>query len=200
MGTHRPLLDPGTVLTDMVSLKGPLQDRAEELGLQEAYVGSHPMAGGEGRGFEASRSDLFRGARIWTVPGGAPPELRRDIDALWKGLGAHPSPVEAEAHDRLMAWVSHLPQLTANALALALEREGLGRRDLGPGGRDMTRLAGSAPEMWEDLFRWAPPDTPAALEGLQKALAELKALLESGRADQVAARMARTRTWTKEDA
>lgn len=195
MKAHAPLLEPTTVVTDLVSLKAPIRDRMDALGLAERYVGSHPMAGGEGRGFSASRDDLFAGARVWMVPGGAPPITVGRVEAFWQALGARPEPLGARAHDRLMTWVSHLPQLAANALALALEAEGLGREDLGPGGRDMTRLAGSSPGMWRDLFRHAPPELPSALSSLEKELAGLRTLIEEGRSDAVAAGMARTALW-----
>ena len=197
LGVHRPFLEPDTVVTDVVSLKVPLLARMVELDLEKHYVGSHPMAGGEGSGFGASRAELFRGARVWMVRGEAPRGIFRGVRDFWVGLGARPEPIGAETHDRLMAWVSHLPQLTANALALALENAGFRRDQLGSGGLDMTRLAASNPEMWKDLFRAAPEEASTALKKLEEALADLRELLERGRADQIGTRMASTRNWTE---
>jgi prephenate dehydrogenase len=199
MEVHAPFLSPETAVTDMVSLKGPLLNRMRALGKGDQYVGSHPMAGGEGRGFAASRTDLFQGARIWIVPGDGRAEVLEGVEALWRSLGALPATIEARDHDGLMAWASHLPQLTSNALALALEDGGIRRGDLGPGGRDMTRLAGSAPEMWEDLFRNPPPEVLEALEAMQSRLRELKELLDEARTEELSARMRMTGRWTREE-
>jgi len=70
---HQPFLDPRTLITDVVSLKAPLLERAASLGLGEVYVGSHPMAGSEETGFAASRAGLYLDARVWMVAGEAPP-------------------------------------------------------------------------------------------------------------------------------
>ncbi len=195
---HRGGWEPDTVISDMASLKGPVLGRMITLGEARRYVGSHPMAGGEGKGFGASRPGLFRRARIWVTTEGASAHLPGRMEAFWRSLGGNPERIQARAHDRLMIWVSHLPQLTANALALTLDEEGIGRGALGPGGRDMTRLAGSAPEMWEDLLTWAGPGLPEALECMESALSRLRAALEEGRGDRVAQAMERTRTWSRE--
>ena len=161
--THRPFMEPETLLTDVVSLKKPIMDRAEELGFGSSFVGSHPMCGGEGSGFQASTDRLYRGAPVWIVAGSAPPEKVARIQGFWSSLGAVGTLVEPAWHDALMAVASHLPQLTANALAIAMKRMAVSREDLGPGGRDMTRLAGSSPEMWEDLLRHSPENLSQAL-------------------------------------
>ena len=196
---HRPHLREGVVVTDVASLKTPLRDRTEALGLAEAFVGSHPMAGGEGSGFHASRERLFEGARIWLVSEGARPEVATRIRTFWHMLGGQPSFIDAGEHDVLMARVSHLPQLTATALALVLESNGLGRHHLGPGGRDMTRLAGSGPIMWRDLLEHAPTALPEALEALENHLARLRAFLREGRADAVEDLMKQTRAWSRRE-
>jgi prephenate dehydrogenase len=56
--------------------------------------------------------------------------------------------MDAERHDQQLAWTSHLPHIVSTAVALALAGAGVGREDLGPGGRDITRLAGSSPDVW----------------------------------------------------
>ena len=87
--------------------------------------------------------------------------LCTEPEALWSALGARPAWTTAAEHDRLMTRVSHVPQLVANALARTLAQAGVAHADLGPGGRDMTRLAGSSPELWRDLFRWSAPEAAA---------------------------------------
>lgn len=195
---HESLMPPDALLTDLVSLKGPVLDRMKALGLSDRYVGSHPMVGGEGRGFSASREGLFRKARVWLVAEGAAPPNQDRIRAFWESVGARPACIDAQTHDRTMVWVSHLPQLVSNALGKALAEAGFLREDLGPGGRDMTRLAGSSPEMWEDLFRSVSGDLPGALAALEEGVRDLRERLEDGKAEEVAELMDRTRTWIQE--
>jgi prephenate dehydrogenase len=197
---HRHLLDPGTLITDVVSLKAPVLEKARALDLQTAFVGSHPMVGGERRGFPASSEGLFIDAKVWIVAGEAPPESVARVEEFWTSLGAHGVRVAAEEHDAMMVWISHLPQLTANALARALGEQGIRREDLGPGGKAMTRLSGSAPEMWKDLLEHAPKALPAALEAMEGALFEIRSLIRQGRAEEVAELLRRTRDWYEGEA
>ncbi len=195
MEEHRGLWEPEAVVTDLGSLKGPPQDLMERLGEGWRYVGSHPMAGGEGTGFAASREGLYRGIPVWLTAGSATEGSKARLEAFWTALGARPRWTTAGEHDRRMAWVSHLPQLTANALATVLEGEGLGRDELGPGGRDMTRLAGSSPEMWSGILAGAGPELCRALRSMERALAELRRALEAGEAERIVARMEGNREW-----
>ncbi|MBT8395651.1 MAG: prephenate dehydrogenase [Gemmatimonadetes bacterium] len=194
---HRDRLDPGTVITDVVSLKGPVMEKAKELGLQRRFVGSHPLCGGEGTGLDASREGLFTGSTVWVVAGEAEPATVEVIRGFWRALGAEGVSTQAEGHDALMAVVSHLPQLAANALALALEEKDVSRDDLGPGGKDMTRLAGSSPEMWMDLLAHSPSDLRDGLASLERWLAEIRGLVEEGRGEELQRLMARTQDWFK---
>lgn len=186
---------PGAHLTDVASLKTPVQGAARRADLADRWVGSHPMAGSEGRGFDASRAGLYRGARVWTVADPEAEEPARRVARLWRSVGAEPEGVAAAEHDRLMALASHLPQLTATALASVLLDAGVAPTELGPGGRDMTRLAASSTTMWRDLLAQAPPELPAGLRALSRALAEISGALDSGAVDEVAARMERTARW-----
>jgi prephenate dehydrogenase len=199
MGEHRPFLDPGTVVTDLVSLKVPVLARAAELGLENRYVGSHPMVGGTGTGFAHARPELYRDGRVWLVRGpGCGPAPMEDLAGFWETLGAFPAEISAQDHDESMAWVSHLPQLTSTALALALKEAGLTRDTLGSGGRDMTRLAGSAPGMWKDLLQAAPESLPGALESVEGWLGALRRKLLRRDAEGIAKDMTETRDWVEE--
>ena len=185
-------------VTDVASLKAPMLEAARRGGIAERFVGSHPMAGSEASGFWASRGDLFQGARVWTVTGEARPEHGDAVERFWSALGAHPRRIDARDHDRLMAWVSHLPQLTANALADVLAEEGVAAGTLGPGGADMTRLAGSEPTMWKDLLTHGSPELVAGLRGVSDRLGILADLIEAGDMDGLVSLMRRTRTWRQE--
>ena len=199
LGDHGPSLGRETVVTDLASLKGPLLARAREVGLEARYVGSHPMVGGTGTGFEYSREDLFRGARVWIASGS---EAVRDsvdrVGGLWRAMGARPSEIGALEHDRSMVWLSHLPQITSNALALTLRDAGFERAQLGSGGADMTRLAGSAPEMWQDLLTLAPPSLDVALGALVDAIEGMRSLLDEQNFKAIEELMRQSRSWVGE--
>ena len=194
---HHRLQATGTVITDVVSLKTPILNRIKALGLHGSFVGSHPMCGGEGSGFSLSTEDLFSGARVWMVAEGAPLELVQKVKGFWMAVGARGEVVDASDHDASMVWVSHLPQITACALARVLGEAGIRREELGPGGKDMTRLAGSQPGMWRDLLEYAPEILPEALGAVEAALAETRRLIQEDRGDEVADIMRRTKEWSE---
>ena len=188
---------PTATISDVVSLKVPLTEAARAAGLVERWVGSHPMAGREASGFEASTADLFVDATVWTVADERARARIGDVHRLWEAVGAKPEHVDAREHDRMMAFVSHLPQLTANALADVLADSGIVPSQLGPGGRDMTRLGQSSPAMWRDLLAHAPPELALGLRALGEASERLADLLESGDVDSIAATMNRTARWRR---
>jgi prephenate dehydrogenase len=200
MGEHAARWRSNALVTDVVSLKAPLIRAAEARGYTDRFVGAHPICGSEGSGFEAGRPDLFDGARIWLCAGDAtPPDLRARAEGFWRAVGGAPSWISAREHDEAMAWVSHLPQLVANALAGALDSAGYRPSDLGPGGRDMTRLAGSNPGLWKDLLEVSAPMVGAGLTSVSHALEVLADLLARREIDRIAEFMERTRRWRREE-
>ncbi len=142
------------IVTDVASVKAPIARAAAETGHAERYVGSHPMSGREVSGSLAAQGDLFR-ARPWVVcPNGATTAATAAVTHLAEALGADVVMMEAEDHDVAVARVSHTPQVVASAVAAALGD--LGEADValaGQGLRDVTRIAGSDPRMWEDIAR-----------------------------------------------
>ncbi len=144
---------PGLVVTDVSSVKGDIVREAARLRL-EGFVGGHPMAGTEKRGFAAARADLFRGASWWLVPGRSA-RATRAVRGLVLAAGARPVLTDAATHDRAMAFLSHVPQVVAWALFDAARLDPVARRHLrraGPGFRGMTRLARSPRPLWRDIL------------------------------------------------
>jgi prephenate dehydrogenase len=193
---HAPRLRADALVTDVAGLKRPVLEAAVKAGLGERFVGAHPLAGGEGAGFAGGRADLFGGARVFLcADAAAKPAARARAEALWRAVDANPSWVDADEHDRLMVCVSHLPQLVANALALALQDQGIAAGELGPGGRDMTRLAQSPPRMWSDLLAHTGADAAGLLRAVVDRIEDVAGRLERGDGAGVAELMARTRAW-----
>jgi cyclohexadieny/prephenate dehydrogenase / 3-phosphoshikimate 1-carboxyvinyltransferase len=152
-------LDLGTaVLTDVGSAKGNVV-RAARLaftGKDVRFVPGHPIAGSEQSGVEASNAQLFRRHKVILTPceQSDTPALEL-VDALWRELGADVEHMEVEHHDQVLAATSHLPHLLAFTLvdSLAKRSENLEIFRYAAGGfRDFTRIAGSDPVMWHDIF------------------------------------------------
>jgi len=195
---HGELLGDATVVTDVASLLEPVVSTVRESsGVADRWVAGHPLVGGEGSGFGASRVGLYRGASVWLADDTGDDDARATVRGMWERLGATPRTVAASEHDRQMVWASHLPQLVSNALARGLEGAGIEPEELGPGGRDMTRLAASSPAMWRDLIRQAAARDAAALHVVAGELQALAAALESGRFEAVVEAMEATRRWRR---
>lgn len=187
----------GAAVTDVGSVKAPVVACAQRLGL-DRFVGSHPLCGSERSGYAASRSDLYDSVRVFLVP--AVDEQATDaVAALWTAAGARVETVDPAEHDRRMALVSHLPQIVSSSLAACLSDAGYRPPDVGPGGRDVLRLAASRTALWTDILRWNAGEAAEALAALRGTLESVEAALRAGAADGVVeAVLARGRHWTEE--
>ncbi len=145
---------PEAVVVDVASVKAPIAEVAESTGQAHRYVGSHPMAGRELSGAMAAQGDLFR-ARPWVLCAGqANAAAVAMVIQVADALQCDVIEMGARAHDRAVARVSHAPQAAASAVAAALAPLGVDDVALaGQGLRDVTRIAGSHPEMWADIAR-----------------------------------------------
>lgn len=161
----------------------------------ERVLGTHPIAGSERSGFTAADAGMFRGATIRAEARATAAERQR-IEMLWRDVGiARFAWGEAAAHDQLMSWVSHLPQLTSTALAAVLAEQGIAYRDVGPGARDATRLASSDYGMWAPILRNASHQTVTALRRLTSTLEALGDALERHDSTSIATPWERARAW-----
>ena len=152
-------LDLGdAVLTDVGSAKGNVV-RAARLAFGEMparFVPGHPIAGSEQSGVEAANGELFRRHKVILTPlEQTNPQALQLVDSLWRELGADVEHMQVEHHDQVLAATSHLPHLLAFGLvdSLAKRSENLEIFRYAAGGfRDFTRIAGSDPVMWHDIF------------------------------------------------
>lgn len=184
------------LITDVGSTKMRIVELAAELGLASRFVGSHPMAGDHRSGWGASRTGLVDGARVYLCPPVDAPRCIVDLAAeWWSWLGARPIVMSAELHDRKLAWTSHLPHMVSTALALALASAEVERDDLGPGGRDMTRLAGSSADVWTAIARDNAAAIDTALVSAEREIAALRAALNGSNAEGLRERFAAARAW-----
>jgi prephenate dehydrogenase len=191
-----PRLGGVRLITDAGSTKRSIVALAEEMGLGARFVGAHPLAGDHRSGWDASRAGLFAGARVFVCPAdGAGEDAIALADAFWTGLGGTTERMDAAEHDRLLAWTSHLPQAVSSALGAALAGRGIGRAELGPGGRGVTRLAGSSPDLWADVLRDNAGAVDDALAAMEAEIRAIRDAVASGDADRIRDRLARARRW-----
>lgn len=183
------------LITDVGSTKSRIVALAGELGLGSRFVGSHPLAGDHRSGWNASRTNLFANARVYLCPSADSSSVVELAAGFWRRLGAVPTVLSPADHDRQLAWTSHLPHMISTALALALARAGVQRDDLGPGGRDVTRLAGGSPEVWTAIARDNAPALDAALAGAERELAYIRTALNRADAIELRERFSAARTW-----
>jgi prephenate dehydrogenase len=173
--------------------------RREALGLTEPefrrILGTHPIAGSERSGFSAADRGMFRGATVRAEARATDAERAR-IETLWRRVGvARVVWGDAVAHDELMAWVSHLPQLTATALAAVLAQRGIASDTVGPGARDATRLAASDLHIWTPILQRAPRETIEALRRLTRTLDDVREALEARDAKSLVTIWDKARAW-----
>ncbi|ARF71781.1 prephenate dehydrogenase [Kitasatospora albolonga] len=160
---------------DVASVKGGPRRELEALGLDLApYIGTHPMAGKERSGPLAATADLFEG-RPWVLT----PTRDTDTEVLNLALElvalcrAVPVVMDADAHDRAVALVSHTPQLISSMVAARLEEaDETAVRLCGQGIRDVTRIAASDPRMWVEILSANPGPVADVLAGVAADLAE----------------------------
>jgi prephenate dehydrogenase len=177
------------VVTDVGSTK---REIVAALGSDERFIGGHPLAGAETAGVANARPELFEGARWYLTPTERSSGVLYDrLQRTLSGLGARPQAIEAEVHDRLMATVSHLPHVVANALvaeaAAELGRDSERMPEVGPSFRDTTRVAGSNPAIWADIFDSNREAVADSVESVARRLIDAAALIRGGDRETVGA-------------
>jgi prephenate dehydrogenase len=171
------------VVTDTGSTKRAMIDAARRLPPRFTFIGGHPLGGAAASGLENARPDLFKG-RPWlftpaTDGGGAALDK---LLAFTRALGAVPRTLTVGAHDRLLAFLSHLPQLTASAL-MHVVGDAVGDEGLNLAGRglvDTTRLASSPADIWKDITATNADEIGVALDTLIAILQDLRGDLGDG--------------------
>jgi prephenate dehydrogenase len=187
------------VITDTGSTKRDIVRAAKRLPPRFTFVGGHPLGGAAVSGLDHARPDLFRG-RPWlfTPDRDAAGDGLEKLLEFTRMLGAVPRIVTATEHDRLLAFLSHLPQLTASAL-MQIVGETVGAEGLALAGRgliDTTRLAGSPPEIWKDITATNADQIGPALDRLIDVLTSLRRDLAGG--DRLAEIFADAAAWRQQ--
>jgi prephenate dehydrogenase len=185
-GAMLPYLPDDAVVTDVGSVKGwVVREMEPMLKPDRALVPVHPVAGKETTGAAAAVRDLFVGRRVIVTPSArSTPEALAKVEELWRATGANVERMDPDVHDRILARVSHLPQVVASALAAALGEEQVAGRpvlEFGAGGlRDTTRIAASSAEMWRDICLTNREAILAAMKLFARDFAEFERLISAG--------------------
>jgi prephenate dehydrogenase len=178
---------PGTLITDVGSVKEPVVLDAEKL-IPEGvfFVGSHPIAGGENSGLEASSADLYQGAKcIMTPTEKTNQKAQEKISALWQAVGMNVINLSMKEHDFIFGAVSHLPHIVAYALMNTLgalrTQDGQEVTAFSGGGlKDITRIASGDPVMWRDICLSNRDHSLDMMDRFQNKLNEIRNSIEKG--------------------
>jgi prephenate dehydrogenase len=184
IGRLGPGLPAGTLLTDVGSTKAVVAHQALNVFGKSAgrrFLAGHPMAGKEHSGVDYADADLFQNA-VWFLTPLPGQNLHQGMFAEFAGwiaqIGARISILPPEDHDRLCAWISHLPQMISTALAAALVEEfGEEAPLLAAGGRalqEMTRISASPYSMWRDIAISNKKNLEDALFKVEQRLAHIR--------------------------
>lgn len=170
------------IVTDTGSTKRDVVEAARALPPRLQFVGGHPLAGAARGGIDHARAELFRGRPWIFTPAESQPAALDRLHRFVRALGALPHTMPAEEHDRVLAWLSHLPQLVVSALMREVG-EAIGEEGLALSGRglvDTTRLAASPAGIWRDIAATNADQIGEALDRLIATLQDLRNDLRDG--------------------
>lgn len=152
----RKIISPSCILTDVGSVKGDIHEHIAAAGLSRQFIGGHPMAGSERTGYANSKALLLENAYYVLTPTS---EVSADKVAAYENLvrlmGAIPLTLSCDEHDYVTAAISHLPHIIAASLVNLVRdsdsEDGVMKMIAAGGFKDITRIASSSPEMWQQI-------------------------------------------------
>ena len=152
----KAIASPDCIITDVGSVKTIIHEAADSLGLNDRFIGGHPMAGSEKTGYENSTTELLENAFYILTPTSQTPQSMIDtMENIVSRIGAIPVVLQPDTHDDIVAAISHVPHIIAASL-VNMVREHDDEKEhmhaLAAGGfKDITRIASSSPVMWENI-------------------------------------------------
>ncbi len=179
------------IITDVGSTKGNVVAAAEAVfgTVPARFIPAHPIAGSEQSGVLAGKANLFDRHKVIITPlAHSDADAIAQVQQMWQAAGAEVLTMTVQRHDEVLAKTSHLPHLLAFSLVDTLARESQNLdifRYAAGGFRDFTRIAGSDPTMWHDIFFANEHGIVAALDGFSEGVARLKAAIVAHDSDAV---------------
>lgn len=162
------------IVADVASIKADIISFAEENLSNVKFIGTHPMAGTEHKGFDAGDENLFQEAKWVICPSDkTSSESLEILSNIIKDMGAHVVYANAKEHDTAVAQISHMPLVISQALFMSTGTD-LAKKLASSGFRDTTRLAATNTEIAKDMVLTNKKNVKKALENFRKALDELE--------------------------
>lgn len=180
----KPFLSSHTILTDVGSVKSPINDAVKALGLEKQFIGGHPMAGSEKTGFSNANPLILENAYYILAPTTkVPAEAVEAYRDLVSSIGSIPLILDCEEHDYVTAAISHVPHLIAAALVNLVhdhDTQDCTMKQVAAGGfKDITRIASSSPAMWEAICMSNTENIANLLDSYIDSLKEISAAVRA---------------------
>jgi prephenate dehydrogenase len=183
-----PLLNAGTILSDVCGVKGAFEDKWKQIKSKGIYIGGHPMTGKETNGYVNSDELLFENS-VYVISDSVQDKIKlEEFLSVVNLLGARIRFLDPYLHDKVISKVSHLPQLVAVSLVNTAAENGdkINPLDFAAGGfRDMTRIASSSFNVWESVLKLNQTEIILALQKLKEKLNQLEENLLSGNFESI---------------
>jgi len=176
-------LSPKTIVTDVGSIKANIVNEIEDFLPENIhFVGGHPIAGTQRSGISFSNSELFRGKKCVLTPTSKTDNVSLNkVGKMWKLVGSEVITMDPQFHDRVFAYVSHLPHVVAYALINSVGSAG-GEDNFfnfaGGGLSDFTRISESSPQLWSEILLANKQNIVDSLEDFKKEIEIIQGAME----------------------
>jgi prephenate dehydrogenase len=180
----KPFIKESCIITDVGSVKGYIHEAVERLDMEANFIGGHPMAGSEKTGYANSSALLLENAFYAITPTKlSNPEAVNTFVEMVREMGAEPVVLDYKKHDFSVAGISHVPHIIASSLVNLVkdnDSEDQIMKMMAAGGfKDITRIASSSPEMWEQICETNPSAISLLLQKYIASLTEIKESIDS---------------------
>ena len=196
----KEIIKEDCIITDVGSVKGNIHKAAKSLDIEANFIGGHPMAGSEKTSYEHSNDRLLENAYYAITPTGAVSKQRVDeFVQIVSDIGAIPITIDSKEHDKVVAAISHLPHLIASALVNLVkdnDSEAEYMKTIAAGGfKDITRIASSSPEMWEQICMTNTENISDMLQLYINSLCDIKNKLDTHNGSAINTLIAKSRDY-----
>ena len=183
----KSIMKDSCILTDVGSVKSDIYSAIHANGLDDFFIGGHPMVGSERSGYEAANDRLIENAYYFVTPSATVKEDKiQEFRTFLEDLGAIPIIYSPERHDEITAYISHIPHVIASSLVnLVADKEdesGMLKQLAAGGFKDITRIASSNPVVWEHILLSNPDNVVTGLKSFVNELNEMIEYIENANA------------------
>lgn len=186
----KAIINPSCILTDVGSVKTNIHEKVIELGLEENFIGGHPMTGSERSGFHNSTNYLLENSYYVLTPSARVSRQMVEVyQAFVESLGAISIILDYREHDYITAAISHLPHIIASSLVNLIKDSDSADEKMkliaAGGFKDITRIASSSPDMWQQICLTNTDNINKILQLYITSLTQFKGILEEESLDSL---------------